>query len=217
MNYKVQAKSTSKYTDPKYISPVRWTSYAIQIREVMSLKPDKVLEIGPGNNIVTNVLRATGIMVQTLDIDNRIGVDHVGSVTHVSALEKLKGRFDVILACQIFEHIKYDDFIKTLINLKEVSPRMVISLPHTITNSRFFRFLLQMPFLGKIDLAYKFVYKPIKYQFNGEHYWEMGTSGYPIRRIKEDLREAGWQIEKSFFNPDNPYHYFFVLKNESKH
>ncbi len=218
MSYKVQAQNIDKYKNPSYLSPTRWTSYAIQIREVMRLRPKRVLEIGPGNNLVTGILRSLDIEVETLDIDSRIGVDHVGSVTDVETLENLKGKFDVVLAFQIFEHIEYDDFKKAVVCLRAVVPQIIMSLPHTITNAKFFRFCLEMPFVGKIDWTFKLVYRPIKYLFNGEHYWEMGTKGYPIRRIEGDLQEAGWRIKKSFFNPDNPYHYFFVLEsNESQH
>ena len=69
MKYQTQARNERKYFDQSYLSARRWSSYAIQIREAMLAKPKKILEIGPGNNIVTENLKKLGYEVKTLDID----------------------------------------------------------------------------------------------------------------------------------------------------
>ena len=215
MEYKVQAQSAEKYKNSSYISPRRWSSYAIQVREAMLAKPEKILEIGPGNGIVTNILKNMGFHVETLDFDSRIPVDHVGSITDEKVVEKLAEKFDLVLACQIFEHIKYEDFIKAIGILKKIAPKVIISLPHTEKNSRFFYFALKMPLIKSLTFAKKIIFKQIAYEFNGEHYWEIGTQGYALSRVIADLKTSGWCIDKHFFNPDNPYHYFFVLSQKS--
>lgn len=214
MEYKTQAESADKYRSERYITPRRWSSYAIQVREVMLLKPKRVLEIGPGNNIVTDILRSIGHEVETLDIDSRTKPDHVGSITDEALIQKLSHKFDLILACEIFEHLRYEDFLKAIGLLKAALPVMVMSLPYTEINSKFFHFDLKIPGLNRIDRTMKVSYRPVEHEFNGEHYWEIGARSYPLARIAADIENSGWKIRKRFLNPDNPYHYFFVLKNE---
>lgn len=217
MDYRTQAERADKYKDKSYISPRRWSSYYIQVREAMLLKPRRILEIGPGNGIVSRILRDMDFEVETLDIDERLGIDHSGSITDENLAEKLAGKFDLVIACQILEHIKYEDFHRALRNIKVIAPNAIISLPHTELNSRFFHLSLIAPLIWQLNLSWKLVFNPVRHEFNGEHYWDMGTKGFPIRKIKHDIIKKGWQIKKSFFNPDNPYHYFFVLKDENKH
>ena len=211
MDYKVQVKRVEKYNEASYVTPRRWSSYAIQVREVMILKPKKILEIGPGNNIVNGIFKKLGFEVETIDLDERLAPDYVSSITDENIIRKLSGRFDLILACQVFEHLKYEDFLGTLKSLQKVSPRIVMSLPYTEINSKFFHVTLKIPGIQKIFFAFKFIYKPIEHKFNGEHYWEIGKKGYHLWKIKADLKSLGWRVDKSFLNSDNPFHYFFVL------
>jgi hypothetical protein len=214
--YNVQVEDATKYKSSSYLSPKRWTSYALQVREVMLLKPNTILEIGPGNGLVTEILRKMNFKVETLDIDERTGADHVASVTDEKAMEKFYGKFNVVIACQILEHVRYEDFLKAMGILKKVAPQAVISLPHSMVKGKFFYVLLKLPGVRDLVVAFKWCLNPLTYQFNGEHYWELGTRGYSIRKVTDDLRKTGWQIRKQFFNPENPYHYFFVLeKNEN--
>ncbi|HEY4528225.1 MAG TPA: hypothetical protein VJJ48_00155 [Candidatus Paceibacterota bacterium] len=214
MDYKVQVERALKYKDSSYITPRRWSSYAVQVREVMFLKPERILEIGPGNHIVNNILKGMGYDVETIDVDSRINPDQIGSITDEAVIARLKDRFDLTLACQIFEHLEYGDFLKAADSLKTVTPTMVMSLPYTEINSKFFQFVLKIPGIKKISFSSKIIHKPIEHQFNGEHYWEIGKKGYPLSRVKNDLESLGWKIAKDFLNPDNPFHYFFVLSHE---
>ena len=216
MEYKTQVESALKYNKESYISPRRWSSYAIQVREAMLIRPKRILEIGPGNGMVSGILRNMGFEVETLDIDERLGIDHTGSITDDEVRAKLAGKFDLVIACQILEHIRYEDFQLAMRNIKAIAPNAVVSLPHTDLNSWFFSLGVKLPRMRRRDLSWKIIYKQVEHQFNGEHYWDMGTKGYPVRRIRRDIEALGWEIEKGFFNPDNPYHYFFVLKAKNK-
>ncbi len=214
MDYKAQVAKADKYSKRHYITVRRWSSYALQVREVMLLKPERVLEIGPGNNIVNGVLKEMGFKIETIDVDSRLNPDHIGSVSDEAMIQRLADKFDLILACQVFEHLEYQDFLKAIESLKTIAPRMVMSLPYTEINSKFFQFTLKIMGLKKISFASKIIYKPVEHQFNGEHYWEIGKKGYPLRKIKDDLEALKWKITKNFLNPDNPFHYFFVLSHE---
>lgn len=215
MDYQVQVERDHKYNEASYVTPRRWSSYAVQVREVMLLKPAVILEIGPGNNVVGSVLKQLGYKVETLDLDPRIKPTYIGSITDERVVRKLAGKFDLVLACQVFEHLGYKDFLKSLESLKRVAPKMVMSLPYTEINSKFFQLSLKIPGIKKVGFMSKLIYKRVEHQFDGEHYWEIGKRGYPLNMIKRDITRTGWRIDKSFLNPENPFHYFLVLSHKS--
>jgi cyclopropane fatty-acyl-phospholipid synthase-like methyltransferase len=212
--YKIQVDKDDAYVSEYYLTSQRWSSYAVAIREIMELKPKRILEIGPGNGIVTGLLRSMGFEVKTLDFDARVKPDYVASVTDAQALAPLAGKFDLILACEIFEHIKYEDFIQAIQLLKSIAPKMIVSVPHTTVNSRFFHLAFKIPGIRRVSISKKWIYKKIEHEFNGQHHWELGKRGFSVVRICKDFNQIGWRIMKKFFNPENPYHYFFVLEQK---
>jgi len=68
------------YYEANYNTKGRFCSYWHQIQELVSLKPANILEIGVGNGLVCNYLKQRGFKVTTLDIDERLNPDQVGSV-----------------------------------------------------------------------------------------------------------------------------------------
>src|SRR5690606_16965503 len=68
------------YDFDRYISPQRMLTYWHQIREVMARRPARVLEVGVGTGLVASYLRASGIDVTTVDINEALEPDVVGSV-----------------------------------------------------------------------------------------------------------------------------------------
>ena len=50
-----------------------------------------------------------------------------------------------------------------------------------------------------------------------EHYWEIGMKGYPKKRIIQSLQQTGLNLKREYQDPQNPYHYFFVLEKQSQH
>ncbi len=216
MIYKTQVEDSSKYKSSNYLSPRRWSSYTLQVREVMLMKPKKVLEIGPGNGVVTRILKDLNYTVETLDIDERISPDYIGSITDESVTKQLSHQFDLVLACEIFEHIRYEDFLKALGNLRHIAPNLIISIPSTELNTKFFHLSFKAPGLSWFTFTKKLYYKIFEYKFNGEHYWEIGTRGYSLKKVLSDMTQSGWAVKKEFLNPENPYHHFFILtRNES--
>lgn len=53
---------------------------------------------------------------------------------------------------------------------------------------------------------------PWHHEFNGEHHWELGTSGYPVSRLTAELGAAGFRVVRDFRVPEHPWHHFFVLR-----
>jgi len=48
-------------------------------------------------------------------------------------------------------------------------------------------------------------------KFDGEHYWEIGKAGYPLREVMNEMRSAGFKVKKTCRVFEIPYHRFFIL------
>jgi SAM-dependent methyltransferase len=55
-------------------------------------------------------------------------------------------------------------------------------------------------------------HRPWQHDFDGEHYWELGTAGYPVVRFRRSATAAGFEIVRDFRVPENPWHHFFTLR-----
>ena len=206
-----------------FIDPFFSSSYMIQMREIYALNPDKVLEIGPGEGFVNNYLSYLGIEYDTLDIK--------GDPTYKCTLEEfdpikleLGDSYDLICCFQMLEHSPYKEFKNNLKKFHFQSKKYVfISLPYDS-----FGFSINLNLHQGQRKDYKFKFQAYFSKFNKNrkyrdeyikefpwavHYWEIGRSGYPIRRIKKDIIESGFNIKKHFLS-DNPFHYYFLLEKK---
>ena len=198
-------------------------SYIIQMREIYKLNPEKALEIGPGEGFVNSYLQHLGIQYSTLDIK--------GDPTYKTTLEKfdpiklnLEGAFDLVCCFQMLEHSPYDEFKNNLKKFKYLSSKYVfISLPYDCAG---FSVNVNLHKAQRKDYKFKFQAHFSKFNKNRKyrdeyikefpwavHYWEIGRSGYLIRRIKKDIIESGFNIKKHFLS-DNPFHYYFLLEKK---
>ncbi len=194
------------YFSKEYNDSGRWASYWRQIKEVLELSPKNILIVGKGDGLVPAYLKMQGLDVVILDNDKSLGPDIEASVLNMPVGDN---NFDAILCAQVLEHLPYEDFSRALSEIKRIAKNgAVISLPHfgpTI------RFLLKIPFLPELKFILKLPY-PIKHQFKGEHYWEIGKRGYSLRKIKKEIMKSGLMIEKDYIIFENPLHHFFTLK-----
>lgn len=198
----------------------RWLSYYNQINEVLRIAPrgSRILEVGPGEQITSHVLRKFGYDVVTLDKDPSLGSDIVADIRD---MDLPADSFDVVLAFQVLEHVPYEDFGRVLRNFHRVTKRFcVISLPlsgpEVVVALRLPRvpFAPAFPPFGRpLTLSFKLTLpqRPRRHPLP-KHQWEMGKRGYSMRRIKRDLRDAGFTIGKSFHLPQNLFWTFFVLE-----
>jgi len=193
------------FTD--YDSKERWMSYWYQINEVIKTRPRRILEIGIGNRTVSDYLEKIGINVVTVDVEKSLNPDYVCSVIE---LGKYFGAntFDTILCAQVLEHQPFKYFRKSLKEMRRVTKAYVIlSLPHSGITFKFsFRIfpLREKTLLTKIP-SYK------KHVFDGEHFWEIGKRGYPLKKIVGCISNF-FNIERYFIVLENPYHMFFILR-----
>lgn len=195
------------YEFSRYCYPDRWASYYYQLREIIEQKPSSVLEIGTGDGVLKQyLLNNTSITYQNLDIAEDLNPDIVGSVENIPLPDNSA---DVVVAYEILEHLPYDKFEKAVSELRRVSNGVVIiSLPHFGPTVKF---SFKIPFLPEVRIAFKIPF-PKQHIFNGEHYWEIGKEGYPVRKIHSILKKY-FTIQKEFIPFENQYHHFFILKN----
>lgn len=189
-----------------YRSKDRWLSYYHQLSLVHWCAPESVLEVGPGEGIVTANLRQSGVAVTTVDIAPDLKPDVIASVT---ALPFKDGEFDLALAAEILEHIEFSDVPKALSELARVSQRhVVISLPHP---GLVFSLAFKIPLLRRIEIWFQIPLFWQTHRFNGEHYWELGKRGLPLSRFLSCAKEARLTLLKTVKHADDPVHRLFVF------
>lgn len=196
------------YFSSEYDSKERFCSYWHQINEVVSLNPKKVLEIGIGNRFVTKYLQAKKINITTIDVAHSLQPDIVGSVLAIPFYDE---SFDVVACYQLLEHLPYRNFQKALREIFRVSQRHVtLSLPDVTT---VYRFNIELPRTRPIKklISHPFPRSSV-HNFDGEHYWLIGKTSYPLKKIIHDINEAGFQILKTYRVFEWYYHRFFILR-----
>jgi hypothetical protein len=192
------------YSFTRYTGIDRWSSYYYQLREIFAAEPESVLEIGGGDHTVRDRLREAGIPYTSVDIAQDLRPDIIASVT---ALPLSDRSFDIVCACEVLEHLPFEEFDAALAELARVARRRVIlSLPHYGPSVRL---ELKLPLVPRFRLAWK-VPHPARHTFNGQHYWEIGKRGYPPRRIRDALRRH-FVIASEYIPFENQYHHFFIL------
>lgn len=196
------------YAFESYCGIDRWSSYHYQLCEILRVNPHTMLEVGTGDGVVKQYVQShTNIQYKNLDIAEDLSPDILGSV---DAIPVGDGAFGLVCAFEVLEHLPFDRFEVALRELARVSEGPVlISLPHF---GPAIKLLLKVPFLPEITSAFKIPY-PRAHVFNGQHYWEIGKRGYPLRHIKEIISRI-FVIEEDFVPFENQYHHFFILKKK---
>lgn len=206
MEYHAQV-TKDHYHRNSYASSERWLSYWYQMDLVRATRARTVLEIGPGNGVVTRELRREGISVTTCDIARDLEPDVVGSVTDLPLADH---SYDAILIAEVLEHIHFDDVPKALAELARVAcTHVVISVPHP---GYVFALNFKVPLLPRVDICFRIPFFWETHVFNGQHYWELGKRGYSVRRFVQMAREAGFVLVSSRIYAFDPAHRFFLFK-----
>ncbi|HSU72852.1 MAG TPA: methyltransferase domain-containing protein [Candidatus Binatia bacterium] len=190
----------------------RFILYYHQLKEIVRTKPHNVLEVGIGNKTIVHILRQAGFSTTTCDFDAQLKPDKVGDIRNLPFPD---ASFDTAVAFEILEHLPFEDFEKSLQELKRVSKKYVIlSMPY---NRGYFEALLRykVPFSARqlhLMVTIPYFLKTIKIgPKNTQHHWEIGVRNYPLRRIKRSIRKY-FVIEREFAPIMDLNHYFFVLR-----
>lgn len=212
MKYSVQVRE-NHYFNKSYLNLDRWVSYFYQIESIKNVcvlhlkKKLRILEIGVGDGLVSSILRKNGHNTLTLDFDETLQPDIVSSLPNPN----LKGvaSFDCVLCCEVLEHLKYDDAIRSLEFLTPKTKYFVISIPH---KSFYLSFSLKMSLIRRMSLLLTFPTNFIAHKFNGEHYWELGSKDYSTDRFVSDCLNINLKCVDDFRVGYYPYHHFFIFE-----
>ena len=200
--------SSSHYAFDRYMAKPRWNSMWHQLDEVLKLRPDRVLEVGPGPGVFKQVAAGFGLRVETIDLDPELRPDHVGSAT---SLPFEDGAFDVVCAFQMLEHLPFDASMRAFGEMMRVARRhVVISLPDA---EPAWRYVLHVPAVGPWSITLRIPLWKKAHRFDGEHYWEINKKGYALGRVLRELGQSG-RLVRTFRVPENTYHRFFVFEKK---
>jgi hypothetical protein len=71
---------------------------------------------------------------------------------------------------------------------------------------------IKLPFLKKKQLLIKIpTFRKHVMKEKGGHCWEIGTSDYPLRKIRNEIKKAGFNISGEKVFMDTPRNYYFLL------
>ena len=196
-----------------YLSHERWMSYVHQVTAIADLNPARVAEIGVGPGVVGDMVRTTypGCDYVSVDIDPTLRPQVCASVVDLPFAD---ASFDATFCCQVLEHLPYDLFRPALAELRRITRcRVVISLPDVspffFLRARGSRRLLPGLWNG---FSLPSVRQPVHdFAIHGQHHWEIGVRGYPLRCILADIKQAGFTQPQHFRMVERSYWHFFLL------
>lgn len=197
---------SSLYTTADYCNPGRFATYAYQIKEILDSGAKNVLEIGPGNGVVTYVLRQAGIHVDTVDHDPALKPDFVASVLK---LPFVPNSYNAVLCCQVLEHLPWEHFRAAVQGISNVAKSTILlSLPHVVPRRFFVEY--KLPKLKQRLFAIDMPVKNVQMSFNRQHYWEIGK-GVTEKNIVLIFEELHLKVDRAYRIPENRYTHIFCL------
>lgn len=205
-----QQVNKDHYDLSKYSTVERWGSYYYQLKEVLALKPQEILEVGVGDKVFGNYIKSnSSIKYTSVDIAADLGPDFVGNLDRLPFPDR---SYDVVCAFEVLEHLPFEKFEESLKEMKRVSKKFVVmSLPHFGPP---IQINFKIPLMPRVKFAFKLPF-PKKHVFKGEHFWEIGKKNYPLSRTCKVL-ERHFKLLKHFVPFENQYHHFFVLQIHSE-
>jgi len=201
----VKSADAQHYSRLEYFSSERFAQYYQQVKAIKKCGVRKILEIGPGPGVVTQILRAAGLKVTTCDIQSDLKPDVCADVCKLPFSDN---SFEFAMCCQVLEHLPFSQFSPALSELKRVAHSLLISFP--IESHTFFSDY-KLP--GGARSSWVFHVPKIfgKKDMVDEHYWEMGRKGYLKNTIIKAIRSVGLKISADFTPAGAPNNQFFIL------
>ncbi len=174
---------------------INWIRYAAIIKEMTRLQPKTVLEIGPGEGVIKNVMRDFMEKYDTLDVNPKLSPTHQGDVRDFK--DKLREKYDCVIAADILEHIPFEELEVALKNIHAYlrpGGAALITIPHRshylfwITSLKPAPSIVRIPTLKRILTG--------KASIDPDHEWELGDGKHTINDVEEVMRKVDFIIEK---------------------
>lgn len=201
-----------------YVDSSRWNSFFYQIKEVALFNPRSVLIIGALEDVAGTVLKANmNVEIEYFDIQSMQGVNYIGDIRNFSEIVQDR-QWDVILCCQVLEHIPFEDFESVVKEMSLHSRKgVVISLPCAQKT----KFHIKVIFENKkmVDYTRMSELYDKNHRWNKEiegagcHDWEIRIGKWSFEKIRNILNRY-YIVRREYYVPENRYHYFFVLSKK---
>lgn len=162
------------YFSDEYFSLQQLFSLSHQIHEIFKLNPKSILEVGIGNGMTSQFFRRAGYDVTTADINPGLKPDICAPLDQLP--EKLKGkRFDLVVCCEVLEHMPFADFPGNLRSLRSAGDRLFMTLP---AYRKCFGFGGVIRFPKRLPREVKAYVSIPKWGSlaGGPHFWEVGSA-----------------------------------------
>ncbi|MCL1863990.1 MAG: hypothetical protein FWF78_10535 [Defluviitaleaceae bacterium] len=188
-----------------------FASYTYQILETLNFSPESVLVIGQGDNIVPSILRGIiegGITVDTFDIVKDMKPTYCGDIRKID--EIVTKPYDVILCCEVLEHLPFVEFEPVLQKISKLCKHgVVLSLPIFGFSGCLKVSLPKIRFTIPIAVPfYKFGKKTVE----DSHHWEINDGNGVKKSMVVQVLKNTYTIQKHYRCKDVPYHMYFILK-----
>jgi len=175
----------------------------------------KILIIGPGQGLDTQILKWRNYEVTTFDIDETFSPDVIGSVHDLSMFADAS--FDVVIVSHVLEHLAVAYLDSCLSELSRVGRFCLLYLP---VAGRHFQWRLKMDLRG-IDLSlifdlFNFFVRPdgvTPRYCGGQHFWEIGMRGYRVGDMIQRFSQH-FRVMSNYRNRDWLPSYNFVLESQ---
>ncbi len=185
----------------------RLSSYREQLRCLQVPPPASVLVIGKGDGLVVSTISDMGYLVDTLDISSELDPTHVGDVR---SLPFDDNSYDVVMCCQVLEHIPFVEVSEAVAEISRVARKQtIISVPdqrrYMGLEASLFRFKMNLQF--SLPRLLPKTIPEARFSEMG-HYWEVGYKGFPAKKVIKTITNGG---KKRVFRVHNmPWHLFIT-------
>lgn len=139
---------------------------------------DRLLEIGVGTGFLSNYLRSRGWSIETIDIDEDKNPD---IVSDASSYDFSSSSFAAVLAFEVFEHMPFPLFKRTIQNVASRNPsRFIFSLPWSVRNAG--QLELKVPKVKTLRMRLDL---PKREVLTKNHFWELKSKGKASQGVLE--------------------------------
>jgi SAM-dependent methyltransferase len=151
----------------------------------------RLLIVGPGQGLATEILRWRGYEVTTFDIDEGFHPDVIGSVHDMSVFNEKE--FDAVVASHVLEHLPEAYLDSAMAEIARVGRYALIYLPvHGAHFQMRLRSNLRDSDLSLVVDVPRHLERPdgiTPRYMGGQHYWEVGLKGFKkvdiVRRMSK--------------------------------
>lgn len=203
-----------------YVSKERMITYWYQVKEILGKQPDKVLEVGIGNGIVTSILKSYGINTTTVDINESLSPDVVVSITELDTGFK-KGQFPFVLCARVLQHLPFSEFDRALSQLCYVTQKHVLLTIPVETMRLYLQFRVTGSKAVTVSVRFPLIVKQILQRFlkaaddsKTQNFWKINQRReVSMSNVCRIIRNH-FLIEKTYQVPEDMSHAFFVLRKK---